>query len=108
MLPINRDTAVHAFKDIKPNVLGHLGEGRVVVIAVLNPRFGNLTSLLDDPVADDRLVFIDLPQVVDLVANPRGADLLLRDCTNVVAWFRRRGLEVDEQEVYAEVLAAAW
>jgi RIO kinase 1 len=58
--------------------------------------------------AGERLVVIDLPQVVDLVANPAGPDLLLRDCTNMCTWFRRRGLEVDEHELFGEVIAQAW
>jgi RIO kinase 1 len=58
--------------------------------------------------AGDRLVVIDLPQVVDLVANPAGPDLLLRDCTNLCTWFRRRGLEVDEHALFGEVIALAW
>lgn len=91
-------TAARWFEQVRDALLMLAGHGLV---------HGDL-SAYNILVADDRLVFIDLPQVVDLVANPRGADLLLRDCTNVVAWFRRRGLEVDEQEVYAEVLAAAW
>ncbi len=41
--------------------------------------------------AGDRLVIIDLPQIVDLVGNPQGMDFLLRDCTNVCGWFRSRG-----------------
>lgn len=56
----------------------------------------------------ERIVVIDLPQVVDLVANPAGPDLLLRDCTNLCTWFRRRGLEVDEHELFGEVIAQAW
>lgn len=59
-------------------------------------------------VAGDRLVVIDLPQAVDLVANPRGFDFLLRDCTNVCRWFRSRGLDVDEQELCADVLVTAF
>ncbi len=58
--------------------------------------------------AGDRLVVIDLPQVVDLVANPSAPDLLLRDCTNLCTWFRRRGLDVDEHELFGEVIAQAW
>lgn len=58
--------------------------------------------------AGDRLVVIDLPQVVDLRANPRGPELLLRDCTAVTRWFTGRGLEVDEQELFADLLARAW
>lgn len=59
-------------------------------------------------VAGERLVIIDLPQVVDLVGNPRGMDFLLRDCTNMCGWFRSRGLEVDEQELFGELMAHAF
>ena len=56
----------------------------------------------------DRLVIIDLPQIIDLVGNPLGFDFLLRDITNVAKWFQARGLEVDEQEVYADLMAHAF
>jgi len=58
--------------------------------------------------AGERLVIIDLPQVVDLAGNPLGMDFLLRDCTNVCSWFRARGLPVDEHELYGELLAHAF
>ena len=58
--------------------------------------------------AGERLVIIDLPQIVDLVGNPQGLDFLLRDCTNVCTWFRARGLEVDEQELFGELTAHAF
>lgn len=56
----------------------------------------------------ERLVIIDLPQMVDLVGNPQGMDFLMRDVANVCGWFRARGLEVDEHEVYGELLAHAF
>jgi RIO kinase 1 len=40
----------------------------------------------------ERLVLIDLPQIVDVIANPRGAEFLDRDAVNVARWFRGRGL----------------
>ena len=43
-------------------------------------------------VHDGRLVMIDLPQVVDVIANPRGAWYLTRDAENVGRWFAARGL----------------
>jgi RIO kinase 1 len=55
-----------------------------------------------------RVVVIDLPQIVDLVANPLGADFLHRDVVNVCDWFRGRGLRTDAEEVFGEVLAEAW
>jgi RIO kinase 1 len=58
--------------------------------------------------AGERLVIIDLPQLVDLVGNAAGFDFLLRDVTNVCAWFRARGLDVDEQDLYGELLAHAF
>ncbi len=56
----------------------------------------------------ERIVIIDLPQVVDVVANPTGVDFLHRDCRNVCSWFGSRGLEVDPDELLAELLAQAW
>ncbi|MEO9324878.1 RIO1 family regulatory kinase/ATPase [Nocardioides sp. C4-1] len=59
--------------------------------------------------AGERLVIIDLPQIVDLVGNANGFDYLMRDCTNVCGWFRQKGLEsADEQELFADVIASAW
>ncbi|MGL5827659.1 MAG: serine protein kinase RIO [Nocardioides sp.] len=57
--------------------------------------------------AGDRIVIIDLPQVVDLIANPNGLDFLMRDCANVCSWFRARGLSVDEHALFAELLSSA-
>jgi len=56
----------------------------------------------------ERLVIIDLPQAVDIVGNLSGMDFLMRDCTNVCVWFRAKGLEVDEHELYGELLAQAF
>jgi RIO kinase 1 len=39
-----------------------------------------------------RLVMIDMPQIVDLIANPRGAEFLARDSANVARWFTARRL----------------
>lgn len=39
-----------------------------------------------------RLVMIDLPQVVDVIANPKGPEYLDRDARNVTTWFAARGL----------------
>jgi len=57
--------------------------------------------------AGDRLVIIDLPQVVDIVANPAGMDFLMRDCHNVCSWFAARGLDVDEHELFSDLITAA-
>jgi RIO kinase 1 len=59
-------------------------------------------------VHDGRPVLIDLPQVVDVVANPRGPQLLARDARVVTAWFAARGLPgADPAQVTAMLLAEA-
>jgi RIO kinase 1 len=40
-----------------------------------------------------RVVLIDLPQVIDVIAHPRGAEFLDRDAANIARWFNARGLE---------------
>lgn len=59
-------------------------------------------------VHEGRVRVIDLPQIVDLAANPHGADLLHRDCVNICAWFHRRGVGDDAEELFAELLAASF
>jgi len=55
-----------------------------------------------------RLVVIDLPQIVDVVANPQGKRFMQRDVHNVVTWFQSRGLsDLDEAAVLAELVAEA-
>ena len=66
------------------------------------PRYLWLRNTL---AAGERLVIIDLPQMVDLVGNPRGMDFLLRDCANMAGWFRSRGLDVDEHDLFGELMA---
>ncbi len=58
--------------------------------------------------AGDRLVIIDLPQIVDLVGNINGLDFLQRDCANICGWFRSRGLDVDEHALFGELMAHAF
>ena len=50
-------------------------------------------------VADTGCVLIDLPQVVDLVANPQGEDFLRRDCRNIADFFARRGVLAADAEL---------
>jgi RIO kinase 1 len=55
-----------------------------------------------------RIIVIDLPQIVDIAANPSGFDFLHRDVVNVSAWFTRRGVDVDPEEVFADLVAQLW
>ena len=57
----------------------------------------------------ERLVVIDLPQIVDLIGNLNGMDYLQRDCANICTWFRARGLETaDEHTLFGELMAHAF
>jgi len=51
-----------------------------------------------------RLVIIDLPQVVDIIANPNGRSFLIRDARNVATWFAGRGLSAADPEKLARLL----
>ncbi|GAB3811953.1 RIO kinase 1 [Tessaracoccus terricola] len=56
-------------------------------------------SAYNSVVHDGRLVVLDLPQVVDIYANPMGRDFLTRDVENLGGWFVARGIprcEVDD------------
>ncbi|MGH3648977.1 MAG: serine protein kinase RIO [Micromonosporaceae bacterium] len=44
-----------------------------------------------------RLVLIDLPQIVDVVANPQGPEFLERDTKVVATWFAARGVPDTER-----------
>lgn len=46
------------------------------------------------------IVVIDMPQVVDLVGNPRGKEFLARDCRTMCAWFTSRGLQRSADDVF--------
>jgi RIO kinase 1 len=80
--------------------------GALVLLARVGLAHGDL-SAYNILVVDGRLVLIDLPQVVDVISNPQGADFLRRDVRNVARWFAARGLEVDADELAGMLLADA-
>jgi RIO kinase 1 len=57
-------------------------------------------------VSRGRLVVIDLPQVVDVIAHPAGREYLVRDARNVATWFAARGLDAADPDAVAEAVAA--
>jgi RIO kinase 1 len=59
-------------------------------------------------VHEGRVRVIDLPQIVDIIANPQGLDLLHRDCVNVCDWFARRRVACDAEELFAELMASSY
>ena len=78
----------------------------MVGLAAAGYAHGDLSefNLLVD---DERLVMIDLPQLVDVVANPQGPSFLDRDASTLAAWFRRRDFPVDTAELIASLHRAA-
>ncbi|WP_109507390.1 serine protein kinase RIO [Nocardioides speluncae] len=61
--------------------------------------------------AGERLVIIDLPQVVDVIGNPQGMDFLMRDCANICNWFRHKGLSpelADEHTLFGDLVSTAF
>jgi RIO kinase 1 len=56
-------------------------------------------------VHNGRLVIIDLPQVVDVIAHPTGRDFLVRDARNVATWFAARGLPAADPDALADRVA---
>ena len=85
---------------------GQLREA-MVVLAGFGLAHGDL-SPFNVLATEERIVIIDVPQAVDIIANPQGMDFLARDCRNVATWFAARGLDVDGEELLADVLAYAF
>lgn len=52
----------------------------------------------------NELWFIDLPQAMEIAANPQGLNFVHRDVLNVCKWFDQRGLDVDGEALFAELL----
>ena len=79
----------------------------MVVLAGFGLAHGDLSpfNLL---ATEDRIVLIDVPQTVDIIANPQGMEFLARDCRNVCTWFTARGLERDPEALLGELAAYAW
>jgi len=73
------------------------------VLARLGVAHGDLSpyNILVD---GGQLVLIDLPQIVDVVANPQGRNFLIRDVTVMAAWFTARGHRTDPAELIADLL----
>ena len=55
-----------------------------------------------------RVVVIDFPQAVDVIVNPAAPGLLHRDVVNVATWFGRRGVRIDAERVFGQLLAVMW
>jgi RIO kinase 1 len=93
----------------EPDVLRDLWEQMTDALSVLaraQVAHGDL-SPYNTLVHEGRLVLIDLPQIVDVIANPQGADFIARDVNNVASWFAARGLDVDPESLLERLLYEA-
>ena len=54
---------------------------------------------------EGQLWFIDFPQSVDIAANPQGLNYVHRDAVNICKWFKQKGMEVDGEELFADLLS---
>ena len=89
-------TAAPRLAEIRPGgaELADLWDQLVAALVVLAARglaHGDL-SAYNLLVHQGRMIMIDLPQVVDVIANPQGPEFLDRDAANVGRWFSARGL----------------
>jgi RIO kinase 1 len=79
--------------------------GLGVVHGDLSP-YNTLVADADGP--RPRLVIIDMPQLIDLAANPNAVDFLQRDCANMAQWFTTKGYPVEADELLSDLLGYAW
>ena len=92
-------TAAPRLAQLRPDAdeLRHLWQEMLAALAALardGIAHGDL-SAYNVLVHHGSLVLIDLPQVVDIVANPAGPEFLARDVRNITGWFTSRGLPTD-------------
>jgi RIO kinase 1 len=57
---------------------------------------------------EEQVWIIDLPQAVDVGASVHALDLLHHDVVTMATWCTRRGVEVDGEAWFAELLAELW
>jgi RIO kinase 1 len=74
------------------------------LVASLGYTHGDL-SPYNVLVAGGRCVLIDLPQIVDVIANPQGSTFLARDATVIADFFARKGVPGADGELLAARLA---
>ena len=108
----NGDGAAPRLAQLRPadevlSALWHQLMDALVLMAAEGLTHGDL-SPYNVLVHDGQLVLIDLPQVVDVVANPQGPAFLRRDVAVMTKWFAAHGLppEVADTERIVDLLIA--
>lgn len=97
---LHGDALAGAYQQVREVVL------RLATMGLAHGDLSPFNILVAEAETAPRVVVIDWPQVVDVVANPDGSGFLLRDCRNVCTWFAARGLDVDADggELFAEAV----
>jgi len=100
--------------------LVNAGAGRALLEELCNQAVAALRAMTWDGIVhadlspynvlvwSDELVIIDLPQAIDLDDNPNAYDFLQRDCANLLGWFAKRGVDVDPNAVFTDLLDLAF
>jgi len=57
---------------------------------------------------DEQVWIIDLPQAVPFLSNDAATDLLHHDVTTICDWFTRKGLDVDAEDLFVELVNVAF
>jgi RIO kinase 1 len=96
---------VRADRDVLEDLWRQLVDA-LSVLARAQVAHGDL-SPYNTLVHDGRVVLIDLPQIVDVIANPQGGEFIARDVRNVANWFTARGLRLDVDELIERLLYEA-
>ncbi|GAP78129.1 serine/threonine protein kinase [Brachybacterium sp. SW0106-09] len=82
----------------------------VIDLAALGLVHGDLSPynvLADSRLAEPDPVIIDVPQTIDLIANPHGTEFLRRDCRTMCTWLAVQGAPPSAADP-EEWVAAAW
>lgn len=93
------DVAAPRLAQLRPDAhalraLCHQVVSALELLAIEGLTHGDL-SAYNILVHGEQIVLIDLPQVVDIVSNPQGAEFLARDVRNIAGWFAARGVSDD-------------
>jgi len=107
-------TAAPRLAELRPSgdelvELWHQVVAALDVLATQGKTHGDL-SAYNLLVHNGQVMLIDLPQIVDVVANPRGQEFLARDVANVMSWFSAKGLPdslADAEQLTNDLLTAA-
>ncbi len=106
----DRETAAPRLADARvprPALAGLFEQARAAILAIARAGVVHADlSAYNVLLWDRQLWVIDLPQAVPYLENLEATEFLHRDCRNLCAWFRRKGLTVDDEALFVEATTA--